>query len=77
MLWAFCLLGNFLDFKSKIRNSKKIDIFFASASFLYLEFAKSKCKIEVGEYAGISWKVGCSKEGMLGRAENKLERDRK
>ena len=49
LLWAFCLLGNFLEFKSKFRNSKKIDIFFASTSFLYLETGKSKCKIDVGE----------------------------
>ena len=56
---------------------RKLIFFLPAHHFLYLEFAKSKCKIEVGEYAGISWKVGCSKEGMLGRAENKLERDRK
>ena len=77
LLWAFCLLGNFLDFNSKFRNSKKIDIFLPAHHFLYLEFAKSKCKIDVGDHVGVDSGIGCSKEDMLRRAENESRRDRK
>ena len=49
LLWAFCLLGNFLDLKSKFRNSKKIDIFLPAhqVSIWNLQNQSAKLMLEI------------------------------